>query len=310
MADPVAKPIAPTYLEAEEVFASLSRYQHALSRHMDWLQRWYRAVLNWDDESVAHPDTGATSCPFHTWFHGAAETLLSGFGGFAGLGALHEEIHYKAELITARATAGQTVTTSDYEAMMSLVLAFSTAAQGLEREVWKVLATVDPLTGLGNRQTMASYLVGERDRSIRLKQPCCVGLVDIDHFKKINDKFGHAQGDRVLRAVAECLRTTVRPYDVLYRYGGEEFLVCLPAASLEDGVQVLERLRAGVAALDLRDDKGTPIPVTATFGLTVLTNELSVEEALERADMALYDGKRNGRNQVVVYGGEGSRAAP
>jgi diguanylate cyclase (GGDEF)-like protein len=301
MAEPTVAPNVSPRLDAEEVLASLSRYQQALSRHMDWLQGWYRAVLNWDNASVAHPDAGAASCHFHTWYHAAAETKLASFPGFAGLGALHEEIHYKAEQVTARATAGQTVTTSDYEAMMSLVLNFSMAAQGLEREVWKVLATVDPLTGLGNRQTMASYLVGERDRAIRLKQSCCIGLADIDHFKKINDTFGHAQGDKVLRAVAECLRNAVRPYDVLYRYGGEEFLVCLPAANLEAGAQVLERMRAGVAALALHDDKGVAIPVTATFGLTGLTADLSVEEALERADMLLYDGKRNGRNQVVVH---------
>jgi diguanylate cyclase len=302
MTDPAANQNAPLYLEAEKTFLALSGFQQALSRHMDWLQGWYRAVLNWDDETLPHPGAGATSCPFHTWFHGAGESMLAGFAGFTGLGALHEQIHTKAEQITERATAHQTVTTSDYETMMSLVLAFSTASQGLEREVWRALATIDPLTGLGNRQTMMSYLVAERDRSIRLKQPCCIGLADIDHFKKINDKFGHSQGDKVLRAVAESLRNAVRPYDVLYRYGGEEFLVCLPAANLEAGTLVLERMRQGVAALALVDDKSDPIPVTATFGLTLLTADLSVEEALERADLALYDGKRGGRNQVVVYG--------
>jgi diguanylate cyclase (GGDEF)-like protein len=184
--------------------------------------------------------------------------------------------------------------------MMALVLSFGSAAQALEREVWRTLATVDPLTGLGNRQTMMSQLIGERDRAIRLDQPCCVGLADIDHFKKINDSYGHANGDRVLRLVADCLRGAVRPYDILYRYGGEEFLVCLPAATLEDGAQVLERMRAAVEQLDAVDDHGRTIAVTATFGLAMLSAECSVEESLEQADNALYDGKRGGRNRVVL----------
>ncbi|TAN69809.1 MAG: diguanylate cyclase, partial [Magnetospirillum sp.] len=159
--------------------------------------------------------------------------------------------------------------------------------------------------GLGNRQTMMSQLIGERDRAIRLDQPCCVGLADIDHFKKINDTFGHATGDRVLRAVAECLRGAVRPYDILYRYGGEEFLVCLPAANLEAGLQVLERMRAAVEQLNMKDAAGRAILVTATFGLAMLTADQSVEESLERADNALYDGKRAGRNRVVLYRDDG-----
>jgi len=164
---------------------------------------------------------------------------------------------------------------------------------------------VDALTGLGNRQTMMGHLIAERDRSIRLKQPCCVGMADIDHFKRVNDTFGHSVGNRVLRAVAEVLRNTVRPYDVLYRYGGEEFLVCLPAATQEAGVQVLERMRVAIAALRLTTASGQSIPVTATFGLAELSADLSVEESLDRADTALYDGKRGGRNRVTTWSGGG-----
>ena len=291
---------AGPHLQAEHIFAGLSDYQHALSSHMDWLRHWYSAILNWGP-GQPHP-VDRSACRFDSWFGGAAQSLLGGFTGFARLGELHDEVHDTAERIFTRATSGQTITTSDYEAMMALVLSFGTAAQALEREVWRTLATVDPLTGLGNRQTMMSQLIGERDRAIRLDQPCCVGLADIDHFKKINDSFGHANGDRVLRLVADCLRGAVRPYDILYRYGGEEFLVCLPAATLEDGALVLERMRAAVEQLNMIDDHGRAITVTATFGLAMLSAECSVEESLEQADNALYDGKRAGRNRVVLAG--------
>ncbi|WP_096700554.1 diguanylate cyclase [Magnetospirillum sp. 15-1] len=291
------------HVQTERVFASLAAYQHALTSHVDWLQAWYSSVLNWDDH--ARPNPAADHCRFTAWYDGAGQSVLAAYPAFAELGQLHRDIHFKAEQVTERAAGGHTVTTSDYESMMALVLAFSTTAQGLERDAWRTLATVDALTGLGNRQTMMGHLIAERDRSIRLKQPCCVGMADIDHFKRVNDTFGHSVGDRVLRAVAEVLRNTVRPYDVLYRYGGEEFLVCLPAATQEAGVQVLERMRVAIAALRLTTASGQSIPVTATFGLAELSADLSVEESLDRADTALYDGKRGGRNRVTTWSGGG-----
>lgn len=284
-------------VQTEDYFVGLADYQRALSGHMDWLRGWYSAVLNWESGSRSP----SPACPFDPWFGQAEDAILGGFPGFATLGGLHREIHEHADRITARATSGLTVTTSDYEAMMALVLAFGAAAQTLERDVWRTLATVDPLTGLGNRQTMMTQLIGERDRVIRLGQPCCIGLADIDLFKRINDTFGHATGDRVLREVADCLRNAVRPYDILYRYGGEEFLVCLPSASLEAGTQVLERMRLAIAALRIVESRGVPIPVTVTFGLAPLSGDCSVEESFECADIALYKGKLAGRNRVVIH---------
>jgi diguanylate cyclase len=291
--------MSQAHVETEKVFASLAAYQHALTSHVDWLQTWYSSTLNRDDQS--RPPPPADQCRFAAWFDGAGQSALAVYPAFAELGQLHRDIHFKADQISERAAGGHTITTSDYEAMMALVLTFSTTAQGLERDAWRTLATVDALTGLGNRQTMMSHLIGERDRAIRLRQPCCIGLVDIDLFKKVNDTFGHAMGDKVLRAVAESLRRHVRPYDVLYRYGGEEFLVCLPAATQEAGLLVLERMRAAIAALGLATPAGKPVPVTATFGLAELSADLSVEESLDRADTALYDGKRAGRNRVIAW---------
>jgi len=289
-------------MNPEDVFASLTAFQHALAGHFDWLHRWYQAILHRDAGAVV-PDAAVTECPFDQWFRRAERTAFAQFPGFVSLGELHEAVHDKAEQLSVRARAGQTVTTSDYETLMISVLDFGASAQALEREAWKALATVDPLTGLGNRQSMRSHLIGERDRAIRQKLPLSLALADIDHFKKVNDTFGHAQGDKVLREVAQVLRSTVRPYDVVYRYGGEEFLICLPGTAAEVGAQVLDRIRTTIAALRLTDERGAAIPVTATFGICEVTAEISIEDAMEQADLALYDGKRQGRNRVMVYTG-------
>lgn len=286
-------------MKPEEVFASLTAFQQGLAGHFDWLHRWYQAVLN-RTEDTTPPDAQSCSCPFDHWHKGAGSSAFAGFPGFAKLGAEHDEVHEKAMQLSARAQAGLTITTSDYETLMMSVLDFGATAQDVEREVWKALATVDPLTGLANRQAMRGHLMGERDRALRQKLPLSLALADIDHFKKINDGFGHSQGDKVLRAVATVLKSTVRPYDVVYRYGGEEFLLCLPGTNAENGALVLDRIRLAVEALTLTDDNGTPIPVTATFGIAEINADLSVDDAIELADRALYDGKLNGRNQVVI----------
>ncbi len=287
-------------MRAEDVFSCLTGFQRGLGGHLDWLQNWYQAALN-RDAGTPIPDPRAESCAFHRWLEQSSDGPLSEFAGFATLVADHAAVHERATRITALARSGQTINASDYEVLMGAVLAFSTTAQALEREVWATLATVDPLTGLPNRHSMRTQLTSERDRSIRQNQPLILALADIDHFKKINDTFGHTQGDVVLRHVAAALRKTVRPYDGVYRYGGEEFLICLPGATKETGGMVLERIRHSIEHLAITDPSGTPIPVTSTFGMALVTHEVSVDDAIEHADRALYDGKRAGRNRVVAY---------
>jgi diguanylate cyclase len=124
-------------------------------------------------------------------------------------------------------------------------------------------------------------------------------MIDLDHFKEINDRDRHAAGDVVLAATAQCLLAHVRPYDHVYRYGGEEFVVSMPHVTVDMAVDAAERLRTAVAALEIHAGAGGgAIHVTASFGAAALEGTSSVEESIDRADSALYQAKAAGRNRV------------
>lgn len=161
------------------------------------------------------------------------------------------------------------------------------------------LALHDGLTGLLNRRAMQRVLQRETARSRRTHRPYAVLMADIDHFKSINDRFGHAVGDDVLRTVASHLRDGLRGQDVVSRWGGEEFLAILPETDLAGGEHVAEKLRAEIER-HLMAFQGHELDVTMTFGLAGSDSEGPFEAVVEAADQAMYQGKRAGRNRVVA----------
>jgi len=158
-------------------------------------------------------------------------------------------------------------------------------------------ALIDGLTGLANRRATADALHAEAARAQRLQTPLTVVLADLDGFKDVNDEYGHAVGDEVLRVFADVLRQTVRESDVAGRWGGEEFLLLLPGADEEGAVQLAERIRVGLGD---RSIPGAPgLRVTASFGVAKYTGEVNSEELVVAADSALYRAKRAGKDRVV-----------
>lgn len=158
----------------------------------------------------------------------------------------------------------------------------------------------DPLTGLFNRRHFNNLLTTEMERSRRSEAPTSLILLDIDHFKSINDRYGHIVGDMVLQQLARTLKNTVRKIDIPCRYGGEEFVIILPATPLGIAAQVAERLRTEVASMRLTLS-GYNISFTASLGVSCYTpqQQATPSTLLERADQQLYTAKQNGRNRVA-----------
>lgn len=165
-------------------------------------------------------------------------------------------------------------------------------------------ATIDALTNLNNRRQFEIRLGQEIASAKRQNTPLCAMMTDIDFFKKVNDTYGHASGDSVLRGVASIIKEQLRESDIPSRYGGEEFAVLLPYTKIEEAAVVGERLRKAVedADISINTDEKNPkqIKVTVSIGLAEFRHEESGEELFERADRALYESKKNGRNRVCI----------
>ncbi len=164
---------------------------------------------------------------------------------------------------------------------------------------FEIDATHDALTGIYNRRVLTGILEAERSLIARKGIPCSLAMIDIDHFKQINDNFGHTVGDNVIRSMAEVLQTEIRDSDKLLRYGGEEFLLIMVATDLEEAKALAERIRTRASAAKWRQlPEGKKI--TVSIGVTELAEKDSLDEALSRADTALYSAKKGGRDQVVI----------
>jgi diguanylate cyclase (GGDEF)-like protein len=168
-------------------------------------------------------------------------------------------------------------------------------------EVLEKLAYYDELTGVLNRRAGNASFMVEVERCVRGDQSLSVAMVDIDYFKKVNDTYGHQTGDIVLKDFANILRKTIRPYDIVCRYGGEEFLLIAEVNSTREAQQLFERVRLAVNALKIKAGEVT-ITITASFGVYVVTpsTQLSLNDMVKHADQALYQAKSEGRNRVIV----------
>ena len=186
--------------------------------------------------------------------------------------------------------------------MAVLAAGFGFVLAGFERMASQMreLASIDGLTGAVNHNTAVSLLAHSLERGRREGQPVSFVMLDLDHFKRVNDRHGHVVGDAVLRAVAACARARLRGSDVLGRLGGEEFGLVLPATGVVGARHLAEQVRLAVEALELKGDGGHALRVTLSSGVAEAAREDTPETLMHLADKALYQAKQKGRNRVVV----------
>ena len=162
----------------------------------------------------------------------------------------------------------------------------------------KLLATLDPLTQVYNRRQFLVSAEREVSRARRHMRDVTFMMLDIDHFKTVNDTYGHATGDQALQSIAYCCKNTCRDTDIIGRLGGEEFAICCPDTNIQGAMQLADRIRLNCNALNL-GNTDSPLSVTVSIGVTVNNGTESIDESLKHADDFLYQAKNQGRNQCV-----------
>ena len=214
-----------------------------------------------------------------------------------------------ATLVSTTGDLSQRVVPSGNDEITILERSFNTMLTDLEESRRELLiaqellvysARHDGLTGVLNRAALMSALTSELSRALREGSQLGLILLDLDHFKVVNDQYGHTAGDEVLKAVVDGIKQIVRPYDTLGRYGGEEFLLLAPGVGKADALTLSERVRQGIENLP------TSPPVTVSIGVAVGNGNEDPKEVLMAADEALYRAKRSGRNRVEFSGAEES----
>jgi diguanylate cyclase (GGDEF)-like protein len=186
-----------------------------------------------------------------------------------------------------------------FSVVMVVLTAVSLGRLAISERKLTLRALTDPLTGVFNRRTFLDLSNKETARAQRTGSLTSVLMIDIDHFKKVNDTFGHPVGDLVIKALAETATKGLRPTDILARYGGEEFVITLPETDSDVAKRVAERLRAALEKLVVPAD-GKEVRFTVSIGIATFATGVSISAAMARADQALYRAKEGGRNRVEL----------
>ncbi len=280
----------------------LRQLEAASVNHAAWLKDLYRVMICGSEPNPADlmPDAHCHS-KFGQWYHSEDCHELRADPAFIRIGTCHEAMHVSASSLLQTRYAGQSVPVETYEAFMDLSIRLRQDIVSYQLSIINTLCMVDHLTGAWNRTGMSLRLQEEHERMVRGKKECCVCMLDLDHFKQVNDTYGHCAGDSVLAEVTKYISAQLRKYDSIFRYGGEEFLICLPDISIESAMLRLEYVRAELAALPIPVKGQADIYITASFGVTNMTAAETIEDTVRKADHALLCAKAKGRNQVCQW---------
>lgn len=291
----------------ENIKSIIQVLEQAVNEHRKWFNDWHRSLI-FDQPlaKICFSKDSYRQCGFGQWYYSQSSPILSDHSVFILIGQIHRDLHNKAYVLADKIKHYGTISTKDYDLFIAKAQDFSKKIFELRDELREILFEFDSLTDVFNRQAFFRILSYEYERSSRTGQPCCICMVDLDHFKSINDTFGHLAGDKVLRDVAYELKGKLRPYDSICRYGGEEFLICLPNTKLNKAKRIVNRLRNDLSSLLIDLDNDKKVNITASFGIIKMVTQISLYDNIDRADEALYVAKHSGRNKVIAYEDIGS----
>ncbi len=282
---------------------TLQQLQQASHDHLEWYENLIRTIvcrLPCDAGELA--DNAHRSCRFGQWYYSETSAALRQQAMFGAMATEHQRAHAVAGRLLRGTMAGTAIVQAEFDELVAVSSRFRLELDSLRHEVQDILRSSDALTGAYGRARLLPELREWRELAKRNVQHCCVVFMDLDHLKEINDTHGHAVGDQILAGAVGYVIGHLRPYDKVFRYGGDEFVISLPGIDLANARHLIERVREGFGHVPfIVSDQGHPLHATASFGLALLDPEISVEESIDRADKALLAAKAAGRDRVVAW---------
>jgi diguanylate cyclase (GGDEF)-like protein len=279
-----------------ELQGMLEQLDHAIRGHQEWYEALARSfICRLPIDPAGMAADAHRRCTFGRWYYSQTSERLRNHPAFAAMERQHQEMHDLASKLMREAAGGGAVAAADYDHFTQRMAAFRLDLETLRSELEIALGNLDPLTGANNRIGMLSWLRAQHELVRRDVLSCSLAMIDLDHFKRINDRYGHQVGDAVLATVSHYVLDHIRPYDKLYRYGGEEFLLCMQGVDADASLGLVDRLRMGLATTPIAVDHGEVL-CHFSCGVAQLEADVSVEKAIEHADKAMYAAKSRGRN--------------
>lgn len=282
---------------------ALEQLTQGIYNHEQWHKNLTRTIicrLSYDQRDVA--EDAHRQCRFGQWYYNSSVSqALCHYAAFAAADAEHARMHQLAARLLRASTSEASIPANDYDNFANSLDRLRLQLYSLKREIEDSLYRHDPLTGAESRMGMLTTLRQMLEMVKRHVVQCSIAFMDLDQFKMINDSYGHLIGDQVLKASVHYVKEHMRPYDNVFRYGGEEFLISMPNTNLDVGHAAIERMREGLAATALAHEGVRPILATASFGIALLDPDVTVEDSIDRADKAMYAAKNAGRNCVRIW---------
>lgn len=291
-------------LDTDEISlqAALKQLKQAIYNHELWHKDLTRTIIGrlpCDQRDVARD--AHRHCCLGLWFYQQAPTALRDHPAFAPLRNSHRHLHELAAQLLTKLTTETSITLADYDEFNTGLDQFRLEVKTLEREIEGILYNHDPLTGAETQLAMATELNKLAEQVQQNIQTCSIAIMNLDHLKHLNDTYGHDTGDRALSVAVRYVVEQLRPYDRVFRYNHEKFLISMPGTDLQTSYRVIERIRQKLHAIAVAYEGPQPIFITASFGLALLEADISPEQCIHHADQAMYAAKSAGRNCTRIW---------
>ena len=289
------------YLSTSEISEISEILNLAIENHRKWFDTLHRSIIfNQDFPKDILDEVAHTKCQFRKWYYGNLSQAFRQYEEFNLLESSHRYMHYYARVLSQAFLNNETPSIDIYNKFISFQKEVIRLLQALHDKLINLGHGYDSLTGLLNRNSITLILDNAYEKSIRHRTSYSVAMIDADHFKKINDTYGHSVGDDVLKTIANHMRISFRKSDCIGRIGGEEFLVVLSETEKEEARKILEKYRESLSNLKINSES-IIVNATVSIGISqVSQNDEDSWQAVKRADYALYNSKENGRNRITV----------